>query len=39
MTVDILNRRFVNNEEKEEILEKEKILTNIISVFKNKSFW
>ena len=39
MTVDILNRRFVNNDEKEEILEKEKILTNIINVFKTKSFW
>ena len=39
MTVDILNRRFVDNDEKEEILEKEKILTNIINVFRTKSFW
>ena len=39
MTVDILNRRFVDNDEKEEILEKEKILTNIINVFKTKSFY
>ena len=39
MTVDILNRRFVDNDQKEEILEKEKILTNIINVFKTKSFW
>ena len=39
MTVHILNRRFVNNDEKEEILEKEKILTNIINVFRTKSFW
>ena len=38
MTVDILNRRFVDNNEKEEILEKEKILTNIINVFRTKSF-
>ena len=39
ITVDILNRRFVDNDQKEEILEKEKILTNIINVFKTKSFW
>ena len=39
MTVDILNRRFVDNDEKEEILEKEKILTNIINVFKTNSFY
>ena len=39
MTVDILNRRFVNNDEKKEILEKEKILKNIMNVFKIKSFW
>ena len=39
MTVDILNRRIIDNDEKEEILEKEKILTNIINVFKTKSFW
>ena len=39
MTVDILNISFVNNDEKEEILEKEKILTNIINVFKTKSFY
>ena len=29
MTVDILNRRFVDNDEKEEILEKEKILQTL----------
>ena len=39
MTVDILNRRFVNNDGKEEILEKQKILTNIINIFRTKSFW
>ena len=39
MTVDILNRCFVDNDGKEEILEKEKILTNIINVFRTKSFW
>ena len=38
MTVDILNRRFVDNDEKEETLEKEKILTNIINAFRTKSF-
>ena len=36
MTVDILNRRFVNNDEKEEILEKEKILTNIMYLKLNR---
>ena len=39
MTVDILNISFVNNDEKEEILDKEKILKNIINVFKTKLFW
>ena len=39
MTVDILNRRFVDNDEKNKILEKEKILKNIINIFKTKSFW
>ena len=40
MTVDILNRRFVNNDEKNKILEKEeKILTNIINIFRTKSVW
>ena len=39
MTVDILNRRFADNDGKEEILEKEKILTNIINVFRTKLFW
>ena len=39
MTVDILNRRFVNSDEKKEILEKEKIPTNIINVFRTKSVW
>ena len=38
MTVDISNRRFVDNDGKEEILEKEKILTNIVNVFRTKSF-
>ena len=37
MTVDILNRRFVDNDEKEEIVEKEKNFTNI-NVFTTKSF-
>ena len=37
MTVDILNRRFVDNDEKKEIVEKEKIFTNI-NVFTTKSF-
>ena len=40
MTVDILSRRIINNDEKNEILEKEeKILKNIINIFKTKSFW
>ena len=40
MTVTILNRRLVNNDEKKEILEKEeKNLTNIINVFRTKSVW
>ena len=40
MTVDILNRRFIEDDEKKKILEKEeKILTNIINVFKRKSVW
>ena len=40
MTVDILNRRFVDNDEKNKILEKEeKILTNIINIFRTKSVW
>ena len=40
MRVDILNRRFVNNDEKNKILEKEeKILTNIINIFRTKSVW
>ena len=40
VTVDILNRRFVNNDEKNKILEKEeKNLTNIINIFRTKSVW
>ena len=40
MTVDILNRPIVNNDEKNKILEKEeKILTNIINIFKTKLVW
>ena len=40
MTVDILRRRIINNDGKIEILEKEeKILKNIINIFKTKSFW
>ena len=40
MTVDILNRRFIEDDEKKKILEKEeKIFTNIINVFKRKSVW
>ena len=40
MTVDILNRRFIEDDEKKKILEKEeKILTNIINVFTRKSVW
>ena len=40
MTVTILNRRLVNNDEKKEILEKEeKNLTNIINAFRTKSVW
>ena len=39
MTVYILNRRFVKSDEKKEILGKEKILANIINVFRTKSVW
>ena len=39
MTVDILNRRFIDNDEKNKILEKEQILKNIINIFNTKSFW
>ena len=40
MTVDILRRRIINNDGKNEILEKEeKILKNIINILKIKSFW
>ena len=40
MTVDILRRRSINNDEKNEILEKEEnILKNVINIFKTKLFW
>ena len=40
MTVNILRRRIINNDEKNKILEKEeKILNNIINILKIKSVW
>ena len=40
MTVEILNRRLVNSDQKKRILEKEKIFkTNVIQAFRNDYYW